>query len=173
MAKNYIPLEQRRETFKKILASMTREHKQETETKRLLGLREAFKAETAEHKNARLQKSSKTQTGKPQTAIGRAADEHNLGAKRWFILSPHNVMYECVNLSHFIREHSEMFAPADVKWVTKTGKLRNMRCNANSGLRNVASKGGSWKDWRVAKNPEILHVIQAQRKFDPAYAPAD
>ena len=77
-------------------------------------------------------------------------------ARVWKVRSPANVVYEFKNLSHFIREHTELFLPEDVIWKGKNKK----RCNASAGIQSVCPRKkhpvGSWKSWTWYSHLERL-----------------
>lgn len=145
------------------IANMSEETRRLAIQKRAAKMREHWADPLA--REAHSKAFADSQRGKPKRALAIGKSEHNIRAKRWYLLSPDNTLYECVNLNHFVREHTQMFVLADVEWKRKRPGSLTEWCRAANGLYLISQSGGSWKDWRVAKDPEILHVIQAQRRF--------
>ncbi|HEY5214549.1 MAG TPA: hypothetical protein VIJ38_16160 [Acidobacteriaceae bacterium] len=153
------------ENLRRSVAAMSSEARAAAEIRRKEAARLAMNNETPEHRAARVRASGNAMLGRPQIALATGKSEHNIRAKRWFLLSPDNVLYECVNLNHFIREHEHLFDPKHVIWKPVKRKPGHAvaNCLAAGGIRAATSTGGSWKQWRGARDPEILHAIQAQR----------
>ncbi len=97
------------------------------------------------------EKARATKRQMPQFQKGEA----HVRAIIWRLRSPSNRKYEFKNLAEFLRQHSDLFAPDDVRWHrVKTAET----CRAYKGLaalRPYLADGaprrrveGSWKGWR-------------------------
>lgn len=79
------------------------------------------------------------------------------GATHWRsktckLRSPRNRIYRVVNLSHFVRNHPELFLPSDVLWKPRVGyPVKSLRrwCRALNGLCRLFGQNPmlSWKGW--------------------------
>lgn len=85
----------------------------------------------------------------------------NMHSKSGVLRSPMNVEYPFHNLTHFVREHPELFLPEDVVWRERIyrhgvrGERVGYICRAASGLGTVVSGGrGTWKGWTLVSDIE-------------------
>lgn len=116
----------------------------------------------------RNRRAVKAMIGVPKASPVNGKVESNMRAKRWYLLSPDNVVYECINLRHFIREHENLFAVADIVWKKiKSSTPGNTWCRASQGLSAVGrGRTSVWKDWRVTHDPETITYWQAIREAE-------
>lgn len=91
-------------------------------------------------------------TQMPEGSRAAMGPNHH-GARKFQLVSPNGTHYEFVNLNEFVRQHAELFEPADVAWFsyhpdTDPG---SKHCKAESGLRRLFGKKAvrSWKGWRA------------------------
>lgn len=79
--------------------------------------------------------------------------ETNKSAERWKLRSPNRgEIFEFTNLSHFLRNHSDLFDPEDL--VARKGGM----CRAYGGLKSLSPRrtktNGSWKGWQWVSDEE-------------------
>ncbi len=78
-------------------------------------------------------------------------DERNHSAIDWSLRSPEGESYQFRNLAHFVRTHSELFAPDDL--LPHPSRPTSLICRAVVGLgqlhpgRKMKRKPQSWKGW--------------------------
>lgn len=78
-------------------------------------------------------------------------DELNHGARSYALVAPDGTVYRGRNLAHFVREHRELFDPADVR--PREDRPTSLICRATIGLgqlrpgRKMERQPASWKGW--------------------------
>ena len=75
--------------------------------------------------------------------------ETNASAKEWHLLSPDGTAYHFRNLALWLREHAELFDPADIAEVPQSKSGLTTRAQSRLGrLRpDRASRRETWKGW--------------------------
>jgi hypothetical protein len=86
--------------------------------------------------------------GRPQRAELTKIGPTNHGSIEGVLRSPENKLYPFRNLTHFVREHPQLFFPEDVVWKKRD---RAFQCRASHALLRLFGHGkvvpGTWKGW--------------------------
>jgi hypothetical protein len=86
--------------------------------------------------------------GRPQVAELTKKGPTNQRSIEGVLRSPENKLYPFRNLTHFVRENPQLFAPEDVVWKKERHAIQ---CRASRGLIGLFGHSkdvrGSWKGW--------------------------
>lgn len=136
-------------TGSRVVASLTKE-----DAKRMRALADPEKVAAACRATARLRTGQLNPDGPSARGTG------HWKAKYWELLSPDRRTYRFVNLSEFVRNHSDMFDPRDVEWI-------GAQCRAVKRLSDLFSNKGkraplSWKGWRAIRSDESSSAMRGE-----------
>lgn len=114
-----------------------------------------------------LRRNAKKRIGKPMPTGPSARGEAHWHAKYWVMKDENNKTHVCINLSHFVREHPDLFEP---QYLLMNGTVPK----AAKRIASAIQTGGSWKGWRgltpeeLEREKEIinglLHMRESVRK---------
>jgi hypothetical protein len=131
----------------------SREHRQEV-VRRLKKARRAWQTK-ARNSPEYMAKAMAKRSMMP----GHQPGEQHFCAKWWALRDPNGRAYEFRNLAKFVRDHSEMFDPADMMWQHTSSNHRSLSCRAYSGLSMLNPRRrqtvGSWKGWTWAATSAV------------------
>lgn len=95
--------------------------------------------------------------GRPQIKPINAKGHSNKFAISGILRSPDNVTYRFQNMTQFVRDHLDLFAPEDVVWYGK----HLGHCRALKGLLMLTARGnntrGSWHGWTLVSHTEVFY----------------
>ena len=96
---------------------------------------------------------SKAQIGVPRTTDTQKKGPSHFASISGYLRDSFGKVWHFINLTHFVRENPDLFAPEDVIW-KHYRKGRAVWCNARGGLGSLFKRSGrvrgSWKGWTVA-----------------------
>ncbi len=113
----------------------------------------------------RRKKLSEANTGKIRTTPkSRRFSPHHARAVEFFVRSPDNRIWHVQNITRFVHEHENLFAPSSVIWTEGPSKA-SIRCHASHGLATIG-RGfrASWRGWTWVSPKEGHEAIQNQQQ---------
>jgi hypothetical protein len=106
-----------------------------------------------------VEKAAAKMRGRPQTALVTRKGETNKRSQEGVLRSPENITYPFRNITQFVRDNPQLFAPEDLVW--KKDRSSDV-CRASRGLQALFARKfvrASWKGWtRVSQTEAELNA---------------